>query len=320
MNTLVTGGFGFVGSHLVEELMAQEPQGHIHVVDDMSTSVIDHEHFVDGLGNPSNLTYDITTVKKYLQNPDEHFDRVYHLASIVGAAGVLPRAGDIVPSIVEDADLIGKATLRRRARLLNISTSEIYGGGHSAESDPKIVSAEITARLEYAVGKLAAEVALTNTHRMLGLDVVTVRPFNIAGARQSAVGGFVLPRFAQSALANEPLTVFGDGTQVRAFTHAADMATGIRLAMERGQSGDVYNIGQPENLVTIGALAKRVIELAGSSSTIEYIDGRELFGELYAEANDKVPNSDKAQSELGWHPTRNIDDIIISAIRWEQEK
>lgn len=320
MNTLITGGFGFLGTHLTEELLAHNPEGHIHIVDNMSTSIVDHEQFLDGLGNPSNVSYEIGDMKNYVGRRSEHFDRVYHLASVVGPAGVLPHAGKIAGSIIYDAELVAEAAMQRGARLLNVSTSEIYGGGHSSENDPKIIPAETTVRLEYAIGKLAAEIALTNTHKARGLDVVIVRPFNIAGPRQSAEGGFVLPRFAAAALNDEPLTVFGDGTQVRAFTHVADMSRGIRLAMEKGHSGEVYNIGDYQNRTTINELASRLIALANSKSVIEYVDPTTIYGALYADANDKLPNAKRAKRELDWSPQRSLDDIIIDTLDWVATK
>lgn len=318
MNILVTGGFGFIGSHLVEELQEHEPATHVHVVDNLTTSIIDHEQFMAGLGATANVTYDIADLREYLETTNDKFDKVYHLASIVGPAGVLPQSGNIAKSIITDADVVAAKAKQWGARLLNVSTSELYGGGESAEADTKVVSAEVSARLEYAVGKLAAEVALTNQAKTQGLDVVIVRPFNIAGARQSKIGGFVLPRFSRQAINNEPLTVFGDGSQVRAFTHASDMANGLRLAMAKGRTGEAYNIGDRTNKTTVRELACRVIAHANSKSTLAYVDPKTIYGEFYVEANDKLPNVFKSATELKWQPTKTMDDIILDALAWER--
>ena len=129
-----------------------------------------------------------------------------------------------------------------------------------------------------------------------------VRPFNISGPRQSGVGGFVLPRFVGYAMLNRPLTIFSGGTQVRAFTHVMDICSGIILAMRKGKRGEAYNIGNPANRITINEMADLVLEITGSDAGKTYVDPRSIYGPLYAEANDKYPNADRAMRELGWVP------------------
>jgi nucleoside-diphosphate-sugar epimerase len=314
---LVTGGFGFLGSHVVERLLS-DPRNQVHVVDDLSSSPLDYRGFFCQLGNPSNLTYSICTIQDFCTNgylPD--FQEVYHLASVVGPAGVLPRAGRIIQSVVDDTYQLIWLSLRCRAKLLDVSTSEVYGGGQNGfctEDFPKIVPARTTVRLEYAVGKLAAETAIVNTCAVSPLQACIVRPFNIAGPRQSGKGGFVLPRFIEQCLRNQPLTVFGAGNQVRAFTHVKDMAEGLVLAMEKGNSGEAYNLGNPENRITILDLARRVIELTGSKSQITFVDPKTIFGPLYAEAHDKYPDATKAKKEFGWVPKFDVDRIVRDAV------
>lgn len=314
---LITGGFGFVGTHLVEELIQHGPEKQIHIVDNLSTSVLDHPDFLDSINN-GNVTYDIANITDYLDTTTDEFDQVYHLASVVGPAGVLPHAGTIAKSIIEDADTIARKSKDWNARLLDVSTSELYGGGTSTESDHKIISPDASARLEYAVGKLAAEVSLINRANIADQEIVIVRPFNIAGARQSKVGGFVIPRFVEQAIDNQPLTVFGNGSQIRAFTHVKDMATGLRLAMAGGRSGEAYNIGDGRNKTTILSLARHVIDLVGSDSEVGLVDPKEIYGEFYTEANDKLPDSTKAANELGWRPNRTLKEIILDALNWQR--
>lgn len=321
---LVTGGFGFIGTHLVEELLRAHPASSIHIVDNLSTNPLPPGEFLEEIGSPPRLTYTITSIQEFLkQNPDEPFDEIYHLASVVGPAGVLPHAGKMIRSIVDDTYALIDAALRWNARLLDVSTSEVYGGGQSgycSEEFPKIVPAKTTVRLEYAIGKLAAETALINTCRISDLHAVIVRPFNVAGPRQSGKGGFVLPRFIDQALRGEPLTVFGNGKQVRAFTHVKDIARGIRLVMEKGQTGEAYNIGNPMNRITILELAQRVIKLTNSKSPIAYVDPKTIYGPLYEEANDKFPDAGKAQKELGWQPERGVDAVICDAVEYVRQR
>lgn len=314
---LVTGGFGFIGTTLVE-LLLKRGGAHLHVIDDMSTSPIQVDDFLEQIGHPGNLTYDLTTVEEFFNRSDVgNWDQIYHLASPVGPAGVLRHAGNMVRDVVRDAYLIIDYAMERGIKILDVSTSEIYGGGQSGycpESTPKIVPAITTVRLEYAIAKLAAETAITNCCECRGLNATIVRPFNVAGPRQSPKGGFVLPRFMQQAYDGKPLTVFGDGSAVRAFTHVKDMANGIILAMEHGRNGVAYNVGNPDNKTTILELAQRVLNVVGGPSEITFVDPRTIYGNYYAEANDKYPDAKMAQTELGWKPEYGIDETVADAL------
>ncbi len=313
---LITGGFGFVGSHLVEALLT-DPDVAVHVVDNLVTSPIDVPAFVASLKAPDRLSYDLCSIQDYFDGgPSRQFDEIYHLASIVGPVGVLSHAGRIVDEIVGDTYRLASLAKSQKARLCDISTSEVYGGGrdgYCSERDSKIIPPRNSVRLEYAVAKLACEVALMNMAALEEVDVVIVRPFNIAGPRQSPKGGFVLPRFLLQALNNEDLTVYGDGSMIRAFTHVKDIVDGIIRARRNGVSGEAYNIGNPANKTTILELAERVLHLTGSKSKITFVDPKQLFGPLFEEANDKYPDADRAMVELGWKPAYGIDPIIEGA-------
>jgi UDP-glucose 4-epimerase len=316
---LVTGGFGFVGSHLIEELLI-EPNNLVHVIDNLSTSPLPYERLLKEINPPDRLTYEICTVQDYRQQSfDKPVDEIYHLASVVGPAGVLPFMGRIIHSIVEDTYQLIELAQHHRARLLDVSTSEIYGGGQNglcSEALPKIVPAKSSARLEYAVGKLAAEVALQNFSQVNSLDVVIIRPFNISGPRQSGKGGFVLPRFVAQALQGQDLTVFGNGKQIRAFTHVKNIASGLIQAMKQGHSGEAYNLGNSENKCTILELAQHVISISGSNSEIKFVDPKVIYGVLYEEANDKYPDATKANLELGWTPSRSLTKTVSEVINY----
>lgn len=313
MKFLVTGGFGFIGSHLVERLLWQ---GHsVHVVDNLSSNGVQPGMLLDEWGHPERLTFDCKDFITWRENEAYNhrgFDGIYHLASPVGPAGVLQYAGDMVHEITEATYAAMALAKLWGAKLVDVSTSEVYGGGqqgYCSEEMPRIIQAETTVRLEYAVAKMAAETALINRCKVSSLEAVIIRPFNVAGPRQSGKGGFVLPRFIEQARNNQPLTVFGDGTQIRAFTHVADIVNGLILAFQNGRSGEVYNLGNPSNKTTILELAQQVIAIVGQG-TIQFIDPQTLYGSLYAEAADKYPNADKAQRELHWQPTRDIQTTI----------
>ncbi len=316
---LVTGGFGFLGTHLVEELIAQNDT-HVHILDDLSTSPIEVESFLAEIGYPKNLTYTIKSIAQaFPALKKEHFDQVYHLASVVGPAGVLSHAGRIVQAIVDETYRIMDLALAWKARLVDVSTSEVYGGVYQeacTEQHAKVFPSETTIRMEYGVGKLAAEVALVNLCRVHGLKACIVRPFNISGPRQSGKGGFVLPRFVEQAIAGKPITVFGDGSQIRAFTHVKDMAHGVVVTMAHGRIGEIYNLGNARNKTTILELARRVVELAESRSAIAFVNPKTLFGPLYAEVGDKHPDAAKAMRELGWSAQFDIDTVVRDAIEY----
>lgn len=316
MRILVTGGFGFIGSWLIERLLGDGHQ--VHVVDDLSSNPIPPGKVLDELGHPEGLTFSISDIADFAWNRLPRFDQIYHLASPVGPAGILPFAGRMVWQVVNDIYTLIALTQRDGARLIDVSTSEVYGGGQNglcSEDMPRVIQAKTTVRLEYAVAKLAAETAILNTE---GLDAVVVRPFNVAGPRQSPKGGFVLPRFIEQAMRGEALTVFGDGSAVRAFTHVREIADGIYRAGQYGNSGEVYNLGNSFNRITILELAQKVIEIVGQG-TIVHVDPTTIYGPRYAEAADKYPDAGRARMALAWHPQMTIDEIIRDALDYQMK-
>lgn len=338
MNILVTGGFGFCGGHLVERLLFDGH--HVAVVDNLSSCPIPYWDFLSEIGRPALLSYHLMSVAEFYDAVTQatdgrineietikatHFDAIFHLASPVGPAGVLKYAGRIARQIVNDTVLMANLAMLWDCRMLNVSTSEAYGGGQQGlcrEDMPCIIQPETTVRLEYAAGKLAAEIALRNTEV---LNHVTVRLFNVCGPRQSGENGFVLPRFVAQALNHQPLTIFGDGTAIRAFTDVRDIADGLVLAMERGQSKQVYNLGNPAGKTTIYALAQSVVSQIyavseQSDHTLCFTDGKEIYGERWSDAPNKFPDSTKATRDLGWLPKRSIHETVSDVIAYERQR
>jgi UDP-glucose 4-epimerase len=313
---LVTGGFGFIGSSLVE-ILVKDKKNRVHVIDDMSTSPIDIQDFLETIDRPKNLSFEITTVKnffskKYIGNWNE----IYHLASPVGPVGVLKHAGEMIREVVRDSYSIADYCLKKKSELLYVSTSEVYGGGqegYCSESMQKIIPAHTTVRLEYAMAKLAMETALVNLYKTKKLRTTIIRPFNIAGKRQSSSGGFVVPRFIQQAHQNLPITVFGDGRMIRAFTNVKDIAEGLILVMAKGKKGEIYNIGNSGNKIRILDLAKRIKKILNSESEIKLVNPKKIFGPLWEEANDKYPDAKKVEEHTGWTPKYDIDSTLRDA-------
>lgn len=320
-NILVSGGFGFLGGHLIELLLA-DPENQVHVIDNLSTSPLPLEDLLREIDPDRRSTHSVQDIDSFCRDTGQNnWDEIYHLASVVGPAGVLPHAGRIAASIVNDSVSMASLAERSGARLVDVSTSEVYGGGQAgycSESMSKIVPASSSARLEYAVGKLAAETALLNLAVTKNLDVRIVRPFNVTGPRQSGRGGFVLPRFIGQALSGVDITVFGDGRQIRAFTHVKDMVNGILHAMRYGVRGGVYNLGNPNNRCAIIELAEEVQTISKTTSKIVFVDPKSIYGPFYEEANNKFPDATKAISELGWQPVFGRHEAIRDTLSYMQ--
>jgi nucleoside-diphosphate-sugar epimerase len=300
-------------------ILLKRANAKVHVVDNLTSNPLAPERLLAELNAPARLTFDVCSIADYVDGGPGAFDAIVHLASPVGPAGVLKHGGRIVSAVVNDCYLLADYAIEHGARLLNVSTSEVYGGGRDGlcdENDAKIVPAETSFRLEYAIAKLAAETALINLNARDGLNVVTVRPFNIAGPRQSGEAGFVVPRFLAQAMLGLPMTIFGTGKARRAFTHVYDMATGIVNALERGTAGVAYNLGNHRNIITVDELADVVLEVTGSDVPKEYVEAQDVYGANFAEANDKFPAVGRASSELDWNPTRNVRAVVIDAFNY----
>lgn len=302
---VVTGGLGFIGSHLVDLLADHED---VTIIDD-------YRWRPDGADLPAYAADWSNRVEILIRSIADAeplgADVIYHLAGPVGPVGLLSSAGQIADEIVCDAKRMATLAHRRGATLVYVSTSEIYGPQPCpiAEDAPRIIPAGHSARMEYAAAKLAAETLLLNS----SADVRIVRPFNVAGPRQREEGGFVVPRFINQAKAGEPLTVYGDGSGRRAFTHVLDIVEGIQAALTHGQSGGVYNLGNPDNECSILELAREVVAELDSESPIDFVDPRNLWGPTFVDAPDKVPAVGKAVVELGWVPYRDRRSVIRDA-------
>ena len=310
MNVAVTGGLGFIGSHIVDGLLAA---GHdVEIIDSMVAAVTDGREYD---AHPR-CTVQRATVRDFLDEGGdfEGFEWVIHAASPVGPAGILADQGRLGGEIVATAQAVAEACLEGGSALCTFSSAEVYGrSGLLGEDDAIRVPTHFNARIEYAIAKTLTEaLSLNNRHR--GLRAIVIRPFNVAGSRQSRAGGFVVPTFVQQALADEPLTVFAGGTQIRAFLAASDLSRFVvdhlDAAFESGEP--IFNLGNPENAISVWSLAERVVTLLGSSSAIEHRDGREVHGPLYEEAEslEKLPVL-RAAPAVGWRPGVGLDELIL---------
>lgn len=315
MRNLITGGLGFIGSFLVQRLLEQGEE--VVVVDDERSSVVAPQWAIERGAQVFQNSVVGYVMQEWGERRKTQFDVIFHLASPVGPAGILRYKGSIAYDIVVNLWMAIQMALESSSRLVLVSSSEVYGGGQDGlcrEDMPCLIPLKTSARTEYAVGKLAAEQTALN---MIDLDVVVVRPFNVAGPRQKPDGGFVLPRFVQQALLFEPITVFGDGKQVRAFTHVEDIVEGLIQARQRGVRREIYNLGNRHNYIAILDLAQKVIEQIGSGS-ITYTSGKDVFGDLYEEASNKFPDTNKSEQQLEWNPLRTVEETIKQVILHEK--
>ena len=306
---VVTGGAGFIGSHVVDAYLARGDT--VRIVDSEVGAVVDGEDY----DADPRCTVVRAPVEDYLAQGDglQGADRVVHAAAHVGPAGILSHVGRLGADIVSSTAPVIEACLAAGVPLCVFSSAEVYGrSGQLAEGDDLRVPSRYNARIEYAVAKALTEVMTVNS-RHRGLRALVVRPFNVGGARQSRAGGFVMPTFVQQALAGAPITVFATGEQVRAFLAATDLARFLTehmdAALDLGQP--VVNVGNPGNAVTVMALAERVRDLLGSSSPIVRVDARTVHGPLYEEAESfhKVPVLGAAAA-VGWRPLLDLDALI----------
>jgi len=250
-------------------------------------------------------------------------DLVLHLASPVGPVGVLKHSGNMARIILDDIYWAINTAKYNNCPLVFISTSEIYGHrdekSYLEEESDKVLHGEFTVRNEYAIAKLLSEIVLTNQAKIdPNFRYQIIRPFNVTGKYQLPDGGFVLPRFVNQALSGEDITVYYDGLQLRAFTWVKDIVDGIYLTSiaDDNDWNEEWNIGNEKNERTILYLAERVKQITNTESKIVNIDPIELHGPLFAEAPEKIPNSEKIKEKLGWKATKGVDEVIQEVVEY----
>ncbi len=310
MKILITGGAGFVGSHLADKLIGE---GHeITVIDDLSTGRYQN---VEHLEDRKNFRLIIDTVlnEKLMEELIRETDRVFHMASAVGVRLIMEHPVKTIETIFRGTDVVLGFCSRYRKRVLIPSTSEVYGKGARVpfrEEDDLLTGSTDKHRWAYACAKTLDEFLALAHWKETRLPVVVVRLFNTVGPRQTGQYGMVVPNFVKSAIRNEPLTVHGDGTQSRCFGHVLDIVEGLTKAIETPECfGQVINFGNDEE-VSIKGLAEKAIEMTGSKSEIRFIPYTEAYGEGFEDMQRRVPSLDKAERLVGFKPTRTLEKII----------
>jgi UDP-glucose 4-epimerase len=316
--TLVTGGAGFIGSHLVEALLAAGH--HVLVLDDLSTGsllnlamVRSHPHLelaVDSIANEGRLAELIARA-----------DEVYHLAAVVGVRLVLEEPIRTVATNIDPTEAILRLVEKRRVRLFFASTSEVYGKNPKtplSEDDDLVLGPTSKGRWIYACGKALDEYLALSYHARSGLPVVIGRFFNVVGPRQLGRYGMVLPRFVDQAISGGPLVVYDDGQQVRCFAHVADVVRGMTALMASpAAAGRVFNLGSDEP-VTIRALAEKVTACVNPTLQIEHMPYSEAYAPGFEDIRHRVPDLRRIREAIGYKPCYGLDDVIREVIAWRQ--
>ena len=317
---LITGGAGFIGSHLSDLLVGRGCQ--VTAIDDLSTGRIEN---IAGLRATPNFQFVRETIlnNQVLDRLTSQADIVIHLAAAVGVKLIVEDPVHTIRTNIMGSEAVLTAARRYGCKVLIASTSEVYGKGATdtfSEEDDCLLGPTSHSRWAYATSKMVDEFLGLAYFQQYGLPVVILRLFNTVGPRQTGRYGMVVPRFVRRALRDEPLEVFGDGSQSRCFSDVADVVGAIAGLAEHPQAvGEVYNIGTTEE-ITIDALAARVIQLSGSRSPIQHVPYDEAYAPGFEDMARRVPNIHKIQTLLGYQPAYNLDQTLLRVIDFERRR
>lgn len=314
MKILITGGVGFIGSHLTEDLLKKGYQ--VIALDNLSTGRYEN---IEHLLNNKNLEFvegsilDAALVDKLV----EKVDAIFHLAAAVGVDLIVKKPLESLTTNIKGSEIVLDSALRYRKKILIASTSEIYGkniNGPLKEDDDRILGSPLKSRWSYSTAKAVDEMLAYIYWKEKKLATVIVRLFNTVGPRQTGAYGMVMPRFIEQALNNETITVYGTGKQSRCFLHVKDAVSAlIKLIEEQSALGEVFNIGSQEE-ITIEGLAKEIIRITKSSSNLQYIPYNKAYEEGFEDMQRRIPDTTKVNKLIGFKPTYTLPEIIKDII------
>lgn len=322
MRALITGGAGFIGSHLAERLLADG--WHVSVIDNLSTGAI---HNIRHLKDQAKFSYVIDTIMNVplLAEMVDEADHIYHMAAAVGVQRIVDDPVQTITTNIRGTEIVLDLANKKKKKVLLASTSEVYGKSSQfpfSEEGDLVMGATSRPRWSYACSKAIDEFLGLAYGEAQKLPIVVVRLFNTVGPRQTGRYGMVIPRFVGQGLRGDPITVYGSGEQSRCFTHVADVVDAlVRLMATPKAEGQVFNVGNTEE-ITMNALAQRILERTGGKSEIRHISFTEAYNASFEDMDRRVPDLKKVASLIGYRPTRSLDTIIgdvIEFIRKEQD-
>lgn len=312
MRVFITGGAGFIGSHLADACIARGDE--VTILDNMSTG----SH-----ANIAHLEGKITTHEGDIRDKDlveklvKDSDLVLHMAAALGVKNIMEHTIESIDRNFTGSEVVLNAATKFNNRIIIASTSEIYGKNPDQplhEESDRVVGAPQKIRWTYADAKALEEAVAHTLHKTHGLKVTTVRFFNTVGPRQTGQYGMVVPRFIQSALKNEPITIYDDGSQSRVFCHVEDAIRAVlKLAETDSTIGDYFNVGGTGE-TTIKELASKIIERTNSNSTINFIPYSEAYPEGFEDMQRRVPDISKIKNAINWQPLHSLDSILDSVV------
>jgi UDP-glucose 4-epimerase len=318
MRVLITGGAGFIGSHLSDRLLMQGER--VHVLDDLSTGSIDNIRHLKS--NPGfEYTIDSCSDSRLVAELVDEADVVYHLAAAVGVELIVESPVRTIETNVHCTEVVLEQANKKRKPVLIASTSEVYGKSEAIpfrEDGDLVMGSTSKGRWSYACSKAIDEFLALAYYKERKLPTVVVRFFNTVGPRQTGQYGMVVPKFVRAALAGRDLHVFGDGTQSRCFCHVSDVVEAcVGLMSDPQHVGEVFNVGSTEE-ITIRALAERVIAFCDSDSQIVEVPYDEAYEEGFEDMQRRVPDTSKLEAALGWSTTRSLDDVLADIVAFEK--
>jgi UDP-glucose 4-epimerase len=317
---LITGGAGFIGSYLSEAYIQRGEE--VWVIDDLSTGSL--ENITQLLHHPRfHFVNDTILNREILLELTGTCDVIVHLAAAVGVRLIIEEPLKSIHTNVVGTELVLEMANKFRKKIFIASTSEVYGRNSKVplhEDDQRIYGSTVLARWSYAATKAMDEFLALAYYRTKQLPVIIARLFNTVGPRQTGRYGMVIPRFVGQALRNDPITVYGDGSQTRTFTYVGDVVQGIMaLIDEPGAVGEIFNVGGEEE-ITIETLALKVKTITGSSSRIEHIPYSEAYQEGFEDMERRVPDITRIQRLVGYRNTRDIDTILAKVVEYERTR
>lgn len=319
MKVLITGGMGFIGSHLAEELIRR---GHkVAVIDNLSTGRIEN---IAAIRDHSDFSYVIDTImnEKRMKELISGCDIVFHLAAAVGVKYIIDNPLESIRTNVKGTEIVLElANQFGKRKVIMASTSEIYGKNLNSrssfkEGDERVLGSTNISRWSYSCTKALDEFLALAYWREKKLPVVIVRLFNTCGSRQTGDYGMVIPRFVKQALLNQPITIYGDGRQTRSFTYVKDVVDAIlRLSEEEEAVGEIFNVGNPRG-ISIEELAKKIKNMTESSSELVYIPYEEAYEKGFEDMRHRQPDITKLKRLIDFEPETDIDGILRKIIEY----